>query len=269
MIYLVEFNSGKLLSGETQDVPDVMNYCGFIALKNIMLAILTSLDNDTTKMTDETNFSDLIAAAKTQLSHLLPLTYRLEIIEDAFSLLFARTEHLSTFQGSSTSFSGSIIHSRQDRPDTSDLTDSEGCRKKKDGSETGLKSESSGFDDHHHPSHLASEKTVPERTRSERFLVSAGVIKELLTTLVDCVNDVVICAQDSSLSVEVLCGTNFKSDAVLGIRERFHERCARIQNYLENSLWRWNIVSLGSFQSHCSSISTSSFESDKSPGNME
>jgi len=234
-------------------VCDTAKYCAFLALNNIIQAILSSVRlhnpqtsrqqrpvqcnvlnyTETLSEAYKTEVTHRLASARQYIKQILPLNFQLEIIEDGFSLLFMRSEHL-------TDAGLSLFDCRE----TTNWND-EGSKQKESEAVIG-QTESVGMIGRDFSADRMSSSTFNIQTGNASgvengrsvillhgFLATTSVIRDILIMIQDCLNEFDSSVRECSIS----------NDTLLN-------RARTLRRHVDESLWRLAVVISGASSSN-------------------
>lgn len=243
-------------------------YHGFLALHDLTLAILgnaklasrnslghsSSAEDNLTFSSDEPlhDVEVQILSAKEHVKQVFPCEFRLEVLENAFALLFARFEHLAeagrclseSMKSLDIAGSGINLNEVRDQEVSAERTSCGDRRKKvvyqKTSVQTNNKRSSETASDEHRAAKLSMDDvTSVEQTdggfTASRFLVSSAVILNILTMIQECLNDLDDHVQENSLPSEAKHTNNVASCSL-------RQRSRKLHEYVTEALWRHKLV---------------------------
>lgn len=252
-------------TAHTVELSDSAKYLSFCVLNNLIHAILSdSMSDSSSEKEKEVHYLmfNSVSAAKSYTDQIYPLSYRLEILENSFSLLFVRSSHVVSLDAQPTfaehNSESEIVEKKKDsRPHSrrsvnrdSPSIDENGRRISGSRKEsTSMKSDSSGLEcgvsrlSVGQLSNITSvdNDSVNNRATSHGFVACAEVVRTILSMLEDSIG-VLIEKLNEPLSAENkfrLC----KQRESVSAREELQHRASVLRQHVADARWRLRIVS--------------------------
>lgn len=238
-------------------------YHGFLALNDLMLVILasrnslgqrSSAEDSLPSSLDEVlrDVESRISSAREHVKQVLPCEFRLEVLENAFALLFARSEHLTeagrclaesikSLDAADSEINQNEARRQNGREVSAERTSCGDRRKKVVCQKMSLQKDNRSSEtasDEQRAARLSVDEMLSVEQKDDGctapgFLVSSSVILNILTMMQECLNDLDAQLQEYSLSTEGLNGTGHCS---------LHQRCRKLCDYVTEALWRHKLV---------------------------
>lgn len=257
-------------SFESEVVCDTAKYRGYLALNDSMNAILScaklydqqgpyhqqsgqcrsSNSSHMPMLSEEYNTEVMhrLDSARQHVQKIFPLDFRYEIIENIYSLIFVRSEHLSE-----TGLSSFGSHQTIDPFEIkSEKIESEQRLSSDRISINGVLKKQGGLLNVHIVNNAFSENGR-STVLQYGFLATTIVIRDILTMIQDCLNEFDSSIQERSLRNDTL-------------RKRANE----LRRHVEESLWRLGVLTFGAANSvnHLSQVHVQRSESDDESGRI-